>query len=356
MQDFSSLILPAPPPLDLAWLAHEEFAGLRKPKPVMAVVERQPIYASECRARNAAMMAPGARDHYLSQGIHVETLTVPSRRDNDDYEIPVLRYELEEDLKSDQDLMGKTILVYIHGGGLLVGEADSEDLTCRRLVNSFASSAAPTIPSAQGPQKGARQDVKLYSIGYRLMPQVPASTCVSDVLSAFEAIRDLHEHGKFILVGSSSGGELAALLSQTLLPGSLHGLVLRCPVTTDAPSHMPAQFKEWHTSASPRFTTSLLGLFTREQPRDGLERMPLEMPVEKIRTLNLPRTWIQVCSNDVLYSDGICYAKLLHDSGVEVKVDVVEGWPHTFWLKAPHLERALLADEEMLKGLAWILG
>ena len=37
------------------------------------------------------------------------------------------------------------------------------------------------------------------------------------------------------------------------------------------------------------------------------------------------------------------------------KVDVVRGWPHTFWLKAPQLDRALQADIDMIKGLRWLL-
>lgn len=47
---------------------------------------------------------------------------------------------------------------------------------------------------------------------------------------------------------------------------------------------------------------------------------------------------------------------MLEEAGVEVKVDVVRGWPHTFWLKAPELERALEVEEEMVRGLGWLLG
>jgi acetyl esterase/lipase len=187
------------------------------------------------------------------------------------------------------------------------------------------------------------------------MPQVAAQTCLGDVTSAFKSIRQLHPAARLVLVGSSSGGELAAFLSQALAPGSLSGILLRCPVTADAPAHVPSGFEDWHTSASPPFVTSLLGLFNRQVPRDGFERMPLEIPTDEVEGLEMARTWVQVCTNDVLYSDGVCYAKLLQDAGIEVKVDVVEGWPHTFWLKAPHLDRALEADNELLRGLAWVL-
>ncbi|ETS84188.1 hypothetical protein PFICI_02213 [Pestalotiopsis fici W106-1] len=359
MTNFDSLVLETPPPLDPAWLKHEEAAGLRKPKAVLTAIERQPIYASDCRARNAAMMASGARDHDLSRGIRVQALTVPSRLHNDDHQIPLLKYTLEEHHEHGQvteagntdERQQRIVLFYIHGGGLLVGEADSEDLSCRRLVKHFSGSTS----SPNDTLHKVDPSIVLYSAGYRLMPQVPAQTCVSDVIAAFEAVRQSHSTGKFVIVGSSSGGELAALLSHSLPPGSVQGILLRCPVTVDAPLNIPPQFKKSHMSASQPFETSLLGRFNRQVPRDGLDRMPLEMPVEQIRALKLPRTWIQVCTNDVLYSDGVCYAELLEGSGVEVKVDVIAGWPHTFWLKAPHLSRALEVENAMLEGLDWVL-
>jgi acetyl esterase/lipase len=55
------------------------------------------------------------------------------------------------------------------------------------------------------------------------------------------------------------------------------------------------------------------------------------------------------------YSDGICYATALREAGVEIAVKVVHGWPHTFWLKAPQLDKALEADMDMIEGLKWLI-
>lgn len=416
MQDLTPLLtLRVPPPLDAAWLAHEEVAGLSaaavpasSSSSTPSSGGRRSAYAAACRARNAAMLAPGARDHaLLARGVRVRRLAVAgssfcrvpppfhsqAEEDDDEYAVPVLRYELGDagggeeggkeeeegrdgapekeeavaggDEREDEDEEpAGVVILYIHGGGLLVGEADSEELTCRRLVKCCP------------PASRTRPRTVLYSVGYRLMPAVPARTCVADVLSVLGAVRARHPAAagaRLLVVGSSSGGELAALATQAAALGTVQGVLLRCPVTVDAPGLVPAPFRAWHFSASPApsgssvsslpsssssypFATSLLGPFHRSEPRDGLDRMPLECPPDDLRALRLPRTWIQVCTNDVLYSDGMCYAKLLQDAGVEVKVDVVSGWPHTFWLKAPHLDRALAAEEELLRGLAWVLG
>jgi acetyl esterase/lipase len=79
------------------------------------------------------------------------------------------------------------------------------------------------------------------------------------------------------------------------------------------------------------------------------------LPLEAEDLSEMPRHWIQVSTNDIYYSDGTCYAEALREAGVEVKLDVVEGWPHTFWGKAPYLERAMEAENDMIEGLRWLL-
>lgn len=345
-------VLKQAPRLDPAWLAHEQEANLLAPKAAIDPIKRQPLYAAECRQRNGAMMAPGAREHSLSLGIATKYLSVPSSKD--DHAIPVLQYDRIPDADGKTGNGGDNarsvvvgpewVLVYYHGGGLLVGEADSEDLSCRRLVKD----SAPFMPN-----------LRLYSVGYRLKPQHPASTCVSDSVDAFVSLAKHHPGANIVVVGSSSGGQLAALVTQHALRAgiALHGVLLRCPVTSDAfrgQEYVPLHLRDMHTSAHHKsFATSLFTRLDTDGPRDGLNRMPLEVDGGELK--GMPRTWVQLCTNDGLYSDGACYVKVLRDAGIEVRTDIVWGWPHTFWLKAPQLERALEADQAMMEGLAWVV-
>ena len=55
---------------------------------------------------------------------------------------------------------------------------------------------------------------------------------------------------------------------------------------------------------------------------------PLELEDAALRPNNeilkrLLRTWIQLCSNNSLYSDGLCYVRALEEVEVGVMVDVV---------------------------------
>jgi acetyl esterase/lipase len=54
------------------------------------------------------------------------------------------------------------------------------------------------------------------------------------------------------------------------------------------------------------------------------------------------------------YSDGVLYAEALREAGVEVELDIVKEYPHTFWIKAPELEREVEAEAGMLEGLRWL--
>lgn len=321
------------PPLDPAWLAFEETRRKQSPPQQFAsILDRQPVYAQECRELLARMTAPGARDDALLQGIQRTDFTVPSSVDG--FAIPVMRLDLVE---SKQNGETEVDIIYYHGGGLFVGEADSEELSCRRLLKSMGNRSA-----------------RLYSVGYRLMPTYPASTCLSDSLDAFQALHS--KIAKTIIVGSSSGGQLAASIAQTLPPGSIHGVLLRGPVTSDPAEdkrYIPAPLRPFFTSLDESFVSSLHGYLTRAIPRDGLDRLPIE--ASRAQLEGHAPTWIQLCTNDTLYSDGLCYGMALVEAGVDVKVDVQYGWPHTFWLKAPELEQALRAEEAMVDGLGWLL-
>jgi len=359
------LVLQKAPPLNSAWLEHEKGAGLLDPQPTFkSPKDKQQAYSAACKARNAAMLSN--RDEGLTEDVNITDTNVlsrdgqligirvyqpgrtssslpPSGAFSKFSELPQLQPDMDTPraTPSPEREFPKFAVIYYHGGGLQVGDLDSEDLSCRRIA------------------KEASADV--YSVDYRLMPDVSASTAVEDAYDAFIAVTEAlaPKPTGLIIVGSSSGGQLAAQVAElarnnsSAVPIEIDGLLLRCPVTVDATEggiHIPPRFREMHKSLTPSFETSL----AREPAYTSQNRAP-NLPLEAESFEGLPKTFIQVCSNDIYYSDGICYGKALHDAGVKVKVEVIRGWPHTFWLKAPHLERALGAEIGMLEGLRWLL-
>ncbi|KAK0387847.1 hypothetical protein NLU13_4092 [Sarocladium strictum] len=340
-QQLEELAFEWAPPLDLEFLAYEA-TKTANPDPDLGdtIHERRKAYAQRCRDTYQRMTAEGARDFSLSQGITKSWLTLTSRNAvGSEHEFPVMQLDLTENHGREPDY----VIIYMHGGGLHVGEADSEELTCRRML------------------KAGLGNVRLYSVGYRLIESNYSAHALIDARAGVAELRSVAKK-KTILVGSSSGGQLAAQLAQeegmeATRTGItyIHGLMLRGPVTADRHSldyAVPDRFFDFHTSVDESFLNSMSFYLKRNIPRDGLNRLPLENPDFYFE--NHPRTWIQISTNDTLYSDGLCYTMALQEFGAEVRLDVIHGWPHTFWLVAPELPRSLKAEDDMLKGLKWL--
>jgi pimeloyl-ACP methyl ester carboxylesterase len=147
-------------------------------------------------------------------------------------------------------------VIYYHGGGLKVEDLDSEDLSCRRIC------------------KEAR--IVVISVEYRLMPQNPPQKALDETYDAFLKLTSTKRSSeRVILVGSSSGGQLAAQVAQLARDSeevpteTIDWLLLRCPITVDASNggiHIPERFRAMHTSFAPSFESSLL---TIDQTRHG---------------------------------------------------------------------------------------
>jgi acetyl esterase/lipase len=326
------LVFDHPPPLDPVWLAHEKAAGLlTQPQVTLTPKERQQGYSQRCKDLNKVLLS--SQESHLQNGIDSKDAFISSSKV--DHHIGIRSYTPSSRSKT-QGLSETPTVIYYHGGGLYVGDLDSEDLACRRICLA--------------------QSCMVYSVDYRLMPDFTADDALSDALEGFRHVAALHTGG-LILAGSSSGGQLAAQISQMVMREEekrIIGVLLRGPVLCDATSggtYVPAKFKEYHKSMSPEYHTSLLSAPALNEDNRTKEKLPLE--VEDLS--RLPRHWVQVCTNDVYYSDGICYAEALRLQGVEVGLDVVVGYPHTFWLKAPFLQRAMKAESDMLEGIRWLM-
>jgi acetyl esterase/lipase len=338
----SNLFLKVPPSLDPAWLAHEQAAKLLDPRPIITdPKERQALYSQTCKDLNALLLA--GRDKHLMENIKVHDISIGS--------IPIRSYhyiptpEGPPPHYNAKKIVHKElicpIIVYYHGGGLYVGDLDSEDLTCRRICKAL--------------------QCKVYSVGYRLMPEFTADDALNDAMRAFQSLAHQRNGNRLIIMGSSSGGQLAAQISQQYRPfitpeGTAHidGVLLRGPVTCDATDggvNLGEQWRTKHMSMNETFHTSLLANAALTEANRTTSPLPLEAECLS----KLPRHWIQVSTNDIYYSDGVCYAEALKEAGVDMKLDVVHGWPHTFWLKAPLLERAVQAENDMIEGLKWLI-
>ena len=175
------LVLEKAPPLHAAWLAHEEASNLLAPKPVFTdPIANQKRYSDVCRAMNKELLA--GRDEYLTKHIATrDTNLGPQPGSANTHFIPIREYR-----PITSTSLTKDVVIYFHGGGLYVGDLDSEDLSCRRICKVL--------------------NCTVYSCTYRKLPLFTADDALSDALYAFGEIASRKKDGKLVVMGSSSGG------------------------------------------------------------------------------------------------------------------------------------------------------
>jgi len=175
------LVFEKAPPLDLAWLAHEAAFNLLAPKAVFTdPVTNQKHYSDTCKAMNKELLA--GRDEYLTKQIVIsDTSLGPQAGSADTHVVPIREYRPISSIPVTKD-----VIIYFHGGGLYVGDLDSEDLSCRRICKAL--------------------NCTVYSCTYRKLPLFTADESLSDALYAFGDISSGKKEGKLVVMGSSSGG------------------------------------------------------------------------------------------------------------------------------------------------------
>ncbi len=229
------------------------------------------------------------------------------------------------------------VLVFYHGGGMVIGNIDSYDTLCRQIAN--------------------QSNCIVVSVEYRLAPENKFPAAVED---AYAALSWVHEHAsslngdpqRLAVGGDSAGGSLAAvvaILARNEGKITLQYQVLIYPATAPHADH-ESQLK------------FALGYFL-ERPtilwfhecyiRDDNDRLDFRYaPLIASDHSNLPPALVIVADHDPLRDEGVAYAKRLEESGVEATLKEYKGMIHPFLSLAGVLDQgkqAITFVSEQLK-------
>jgi acetyl esterase len=208
------------------------------------------------------------------------------------------------------------VLVWLHGGGHVVGSLDSYDALCRQLA-------------LQG-------DCIVVSVAYRLAPEHKFPAGVDDSFAALEwSAQHAQELGgdpaRIAVGGDSAGANLAAVC--TILARDVGGPALRFQLLVyprtapdeDAPSH--------HAFAEGYMLTRKMILWFHEhyraspEDRRDFRYAPLICP----DLSSLPPALVIVGEFDPLRDDGLAYAARLRNAGNDVELADYPGMIHPFF-------------------------
>jgi acetyl esterase len=207
---------------------------------------------------------------------------------------------------------GWPCLLYMHGGGWVVGGLDSHDFICFELANAL--------------------QVLVIAIDYRLAPEHPFPAAYDDCRAVWQAIQaGQGPHAinlqRLVVIGDSAGGNLAAALCLGLRDGGQalpRAQVLIYPGLggpADLPSRRDCMDAPLLSTAD---TDCYLALYLQGTGKPSAYAMPLL--AEDYR--GLPGALIAVAQFDPLRDDGMLYAERLRAASVEAVLYPGKGLIH----------------------------
>ncbi len=194
-------------------------------------------------------------------------------------------------------------LVFLHGGGWVIGNLDSHDRLCRQLAN--------------------RARCCVVAVDYRLAPEHVFPAAVDDCAAAWRWVAEHSAElaiipGRLAVGGDSAGGNLAAVLALMGRDGTLPPAIfqlLMYPVV-DLRAQSPSYQR---VTAGVPLTAATMHYFIGHYAPDQADRLDWRAsPWLAGSLLNTPPALVLTVGNDPLCDEGRAYAQRLEDEGVRV--------------------------------------
>jgi acetyl esterase/lipase len=200
-------------------------------------------------------------------------------------------------------------MVWIHGGGYLIGTAAQDDAICRRFARDLGITVA--------------------AVEYRLAPEYPYPIPLEDCYSALTWLAGLPavDPARVVIAGASAGGGLAAalaLLARDRGDIDVAAQVLVYPMLDDrsatAEGLDDSNQRLWSQSSNRYGWSSYLG---DADPN-------VAVPARRDDLGGLPPAWLGVGTLDLFHDEDLDYAERLRAAGVPCELEVVQGAFHGF--------------------------
>jgi len=205
------------------------------------------------------------------------------------------------------------LVVYYHGGGWVLGSADSDDPLCRDLV--------------------ARSGVAMISVDYRHGPEARFPAAHDDAWAALKWVADHVTElggipGQLAVAGWSAGGNLAAVVAQQARDAGgpeLVGQLLLTPATdTDLSTGSYTENAEGYV-----LTRALMQWFFDHYVDPADRSDPRIAPLRATDLTGLPPAVVVTGEFDPLRDEGNAYAEALERAGNRVRLVQARGHTHT---------------------------
>ncbi len=228
------------------------------------------------------------------------------------------------------------VLLYLHGGGWVIGDIESSDGLCRTLTN-----AAGCI---------------VVSVEYRLAPEHPFPAAADDAYhatlwTATNASSFGGDPSRIAVCGDSAGGNLAAVVAQIARDRGKPAICFQLLIypVTDGACASPS-YKE---NAEGYFLTKdAMQWFWNHYVRNDADRNhPYASPLRARNLAGLPAALVITAEFDPLRDEGERYAEGLRAAGTPVQLTRYDGMIHGFFAMSAIIDQGRTAIQQSAAAL-----
>ncbi|GAB2888539.1 alpha/beta hydrolase [Myroides odoratimimus subsp. xuanwuensis] len=268
----------------------------------MASAERPAMHEStpeDARAAFGALSAMTAAQEGVIEMASVEDIAIPGPAGD----IPARVYRPAGE-------GARPTVVYLHGGGFVIGDLESHDPSCRRIARDA--------------------DAVVVAVDYRLAPEHRFPAAPEDALAAVTWVADrLADFGgdqRLGVAGDSAGGNLATGVAQ-VLPDRVTAQLLIYPVTDMLGEHA----SRVENAEGYFLDSATMQWFGIQYASPGIDPLdPRLSPLHAKSLAGLPPAVVVTAEFDPLRDEGELYAAKLAEAGVHVDQVRYDGMIHGF--------------------------
>lgn len=321
-------------PVDLsAHLDHHHRTVLEMLPPGLMDLNDVPMARATLGALLGALPKPP-----LPDTVEIEQRTVPGIVDGSEVTVRVYRPR--------ESPAVTPALLWIHGGGMVLGAAEMDDVRCAIFAEQFG--------------------IVVVSVDYRLAPEHPYPAPLDDCFAALTWLVDAADElgidaGRIAIGGASAGGGLAAGLALRARDADGPAICfqfLLYPMIDDrnatVSSHRITDSRVWNRAANLVGWQCYLGAAPGDMSGPGGDEVPIHAAPSRATDLSgLPPAHISVGALDLFLDEDIAYASALTAAGVPCELHVYPGAFHGsngFVPDAPVSRRWAEDDERALRA------
>lgn len=232
------------------------------------------------------------------------------------------------------------VFMFTHGGGWILGDYPTHRRLVRDLVVNSGAAAVFT--------------------DYTPSPEAKYPTAINQIYAATKWVSENGDQigvdGKnMAAAGNSVGGNMTAVLC--LMAKDKGGPEIKFQLLLWPVTDADFTRESWQKYAEGRFLTASLMKWMWDNYTTDLEQRkeyyatPFSASIEKLK--GLPTALVQLAENDILFDEGLAYARKLDEAGVPTTIQTFNGFIHDYGLLNPldHIDAVKFSSEQAALGL-----